>query len=45
MPFSQTLETEGFQKESILKMNSIVMELSYFFYRCFSFENQIMGRL
>jgi hypothetical protein len=29
MPSSQILETKGFQKESILKMNSIVVELSY----------------
>jgi hypothetical protein len=29
MPFSQILETKGFQKESILKMSSIVMELTY----------------
>jgi uncharacterized membrane protein YbaN (DUF454 family) len=31
MPFSQILETKGFQKESVLKMSSIVMELSYIF--------------
>jgi hypothetical protein len=27
--FSQNLETKGFQKESILKMSSMVMELTY----------------
>jgi hypothetical protein len=29
--FPQILDTKGFQKEGILKMNSIVMELSYIF--------------
>jgi hypothetical protein len=31
MPFSPNLDTKGLQKESILKMSSIVMELYYIF--------------
>jgi hypothetical protein len=42
--FSQILETKGFQKESILKMSPIVMELSYIFHLYFSFEKPISGK-
>jgi hypothetical protein len=29
IPFPKNLETKGFQKASILKMSSMVMELTY----------------
>jgi hypothetical protein len=41
--YPKFLETKRFQKESILKMNSIVMELFYFSSSKFLFANQIVG--
>jgi hypothetical protein len=43
MPFPQILETKGFQKESVLQMSPIVMELSYIFPFIFSLEKPISG--
>jgi hypothetical protein len=42
--FFQSLDTKGFQKESILQMSPIVMELSYIFHLYFSLEKPISGK-
>jgi hypothetical protein len=44
-PFSQILDTKGFQKESILQKSPIVMELSCIFHLYFfSLEKPISGK-